>query len=275
MSDDHAIINADAVEIVDADPVEVLHPLVRAMQSQGGMTPENIERMMDLQERYEARVAKQEYEAVRSRLLADLPPVIRKNRRVSFGNTNYSYADIPQIMRSIMPALRAHGFSISWRNESDPRSETVTCVLSHRGGHEATNTRKAPVEAKKGQSGVQSAQSTVTYLQRQTLLALLGVVTDDMPDADEAPQPSPVAVDVNRNLRAVERLRKKYGVSDDEAVEHIGREVRDWTTDDLMQISRWVEARDAEGRGVHADEPPDDWEPVEQGLFDEAEGGER
>jgi predicted transcriptional regulator len=247
MSDDHEIIPAESVEIVDADYVEVLHPLVRSMQSQVGMTPENIERMMDLQERYESKIAKQEFEAARSRLLSDLPPVIAKNRRVSYGSTQYSYADLPQVIRSVMPALQAHGFSVSFRNESDSRTEAVTCILSHRGGHEATNTRKAAVEPKKGQSAVQSAQSTVTYLQRQTLLAILGVVTDDMPDADERPKPSPTVVDELRNLRALNKLRQEYGVDVEEAEEYLGQ-VKDWTAADIARIPAWLESRQKEGK---------------------------
>lgn len=247
MSDDHEIIPAGDVEIVDADYAEVLHPLVRSMQSQVGMTPENIERMMDLQERYESKIAKQEFESARSRLLSDLPPVIAKNRRVSYGSTHYSYADLPQVMRSVMPALQAHGFSVSFRNESDSRTEAVTCILSHRGGHEATNTRKAAVEPKKGQSAVQSAQSTVTYLQRQTLLAILGVVTDDMPDADERPKPSPTTVDENRNLRVLAKLRREHGITSEEAEEYLGR-VAHWTAADIARIPAWLESRKKEGK---------------------------
>jgi hypothetical protein len=244
MSDDHtAIIPAEAVEIVENHQPEVLHPLVQSMQARGDLTPENIERMMDLQERHEARIAKHEFDAARARLLNDLPPVISKNRRVAFGNTRYSYADLPQVIRSVMPALRAHGFSVSWRNESDSRTEAVTCILSHCGGHEIENTRKAVVEPKKGQSAVQSSQSTVTYLERHTLLSILGVVTDDMPDADEPQKPAPTTVNTRRNANVCTRLRKEHGIDASEAVEFIGKPVAEWTAADIDRIPGWLEER--------------------------------
>ena len=241
MSDDHQIVSVEAVQIQQADDSDVpLHPFVIAAQAHGGMTPENIERMMDLQERHEARIAKHEFDSARSRLLANLPPVIKKNRRVSFGNTQYSYADLPQVMRSVMPALEMHGFSVSWRNESEKHAEGVTCILSHRSGHEVRNTRNAAVESKKGQSAVQSAQSTVTYLQRQTLLAILGIVTDDMPDADEPPaEQSPDDIDPQLTLRALTGLRN-LGVSTTDAVTHVGRPVDQWTVGDFGRLKAWA-----------------------------------
>ncbi|MCP3884180.1 MAG: hypothetical protein GY700_01650 [Propionibacteriaceae bacterium] len=236
MSDNHAIIEAEAVAITEPEPVEVLHPLVQAMQARGDLTAENLERMMDLQERHEAKLAKAEFETARARLLDDLPAVVPKNRTVKYASTHYTYADLPQIIRHVMPALRAHGFSISWHNKSGKGHESVTCVLSHRAGHEATNTRASTVDPKKGQSSVQSAQSTVTYLQRQALLALLGIVTDDMPDADEHPAVDPTTVDIARNQRAVTWLRREHGISASDAEEHIGRPVSQWTADDLIKL---------------------------------------
>jgi len=247
MTDEHAIVDAETVEIQprQTDDGDVLHPMVRAMMSRPDFGPEEMGKMMALQERWERGQAEKAYHAARSRLLADLPPIIKKNKHVAFNATRYSYADLPQIMRSVMPALERHGFSLSWRNNGDGRTESVTCIITHCGGHSESNTRSVPVEQKKGMSAVQSAQATVTYLQRQALAALLGVVTDDMPDADERrPASSPDHVDAARNLRALTRLRKEHGISADDAEAELGKPVAEWTRADLAKIPEWLERRE-------------------------------
>lgn len=265
MSDHHEIIPAGEVRIVDEQQQDdMLHPMVRAMMSRPDFGTDDMGKLMELQERYEATQAKRAYKSARAALLSDLPAVVKKNRHVSFNATQYSYADLPQVMRAVMPALERHGFSIAWRNDGDGRTEAVTCILSHRLGHSEENTRRCAVEVKKGMSAVQSAQATVTYLQRQALASILGVVTDDMPDADEAPKATQTAIDVNRNLRAVARLKKEYGIEAKEAEAHVGRPVRDWTTGDLMRISRWVDERQAPEPSIHDAEPPDEWQGEEE-----------
>lgn len=246
MTDEHAIVKAETIEIQprQAEDSDVLHPMVRAMMSRPDFGPEEMGKMMELQERWERGQAEKAYHAARARLLADLPPVVKKNKRVVFNSTRYSYADLPQIMRSVMPALERHGFSLSWRNDGDGRAESVTCILTHCGGHSESNTRRCVVEQKKGTSAVQSAQATVTYLQRQALAALLGVVTDDMPDADQRrPASSPDHIDAARNLKALTRLRKEHGISADKAEAELGKPVSEWTRADLAKIPEWLERR--------------------------------
>ncbi len=256
MSDDHSIIEAE-VETKDVSARDELHPMVRLLSRQGDLTTDAIERLMAMQERYDALEAERVFRDARAGLLDDLPPVVAKNKSVRFAGTHYTYADLPQIIRSVMSALKKHGFSISWTNEQQGRDEIVTCHLSHRGGHEAQNTRRGSVEPRKGQSGVQSSQSTVTYLQRQSLLALLGIVTDDMPDADEQPVDERLdTVDVAANLNMQSRLRRN-GLSINDAEEHVGAGCRDWTREQLDMVRSWarstVEARTAgpihDGRG--------------------------
>ena len=245
MSDDHEIVEAESVEITrDERDEDVLHPMVRAMMSRPDFGPEEMGRMMELQERWEAGQAKKAYQAARSALLADLPAVVKKNKHVAFGTTRYSYTDLPQLMRVVMPALEQHGFSLEWRNEGDGRVESVTCILSHRLGHSESNTRRCAVEPKKGMSAVQSAQATVTYLQRHTLAAILGVTTDDAPDAD-ASTVAPTSIDVHRNLRAVSRLQHR-GIAITDAEEYIGRQSPEWTSADLDRLSQWIRGRESE-----------------------------
>lgn len=237
MSDNHLIIHPENVEITAIDEKQDLHPLARELLGQGNLTPDTLERILDLQDRYEAGQAKKAFEIARAQLVENLPRLIPKNRQVSYSGTHYTYADLPQIMKAVIPALTTHGFFVSWSNEKAGKDEVVTCILSHRDGHSVKNVRQAPPDTKGGKSAVQAAQSTVTYLQRQTLLSILGLVTADLPDADESSK-GPY-VDIKRNLRVVARLKEK-GIELEEAQDFLQKNLDKWNSKDIEKISDWV-----------------------------------
>jgi len=250
MSDNHQIIDPKSVKIAPVQERQNLHPLAKMILDKGDLTPDTLERILDLQERYEASQSRKSFEIARARLTEDLPRLIAKNKKVDFAGkghrTSYTYADLPQIMRSVIPSLTTHGFFVSWANSRDGCDEVVTCVLSHRDGHSVENTRQAPPDTKGAKSQVQGAQSTVTYLQRQTLLSILGLVTSDAPDADE-PKKNPAFIDINRNLRILQRLKKR-GIELQEVEGFLLKTLDSWTAKDIEQIANWVRDKNDEDK---------------------------
>lgn len=242
MSDDHLIIHPRKVEITPIEEKQDLHPLARALLDKGNLDPDTLERILDLQDRYEAGQAKKSFEIARAQLVENLPRLIAKNRNVSYAGTKYTYADLPQVMKAVIPALQTHGFFVSWVNGKDGKDEVVTCILSHRDGHSVKNTRQAPPDSRgnKSISDVQTSQATVTYLQRQTLLSILGLVTADMPDADEQRQDP--TVDLKRNLRVMQRLKAR-GIELEEVQDFLKKPVDKWMASDIAKISVWVKDR--------------------------------
>lgn len=245
--DEHEIVSVDEIEIQPAQ--DGLHPLVQAVVqavTQQDCGVDALERLMALQERHEAREAKRAFDAARVRLLSDLPPLVAPDREVSIPRgARYRYASLPQIMSTVMPALKRHGFAVSWRTDETERDIEVTCVLSYC-GHDETCSRRAPPDNRGNKSQVQAGQSTVTYLQRHTLLALIGVVTGDAPDADEPPQQAPDTVDPLATLRAITGIRKR-NISIDDAEEHLGRVSDQWTLADIERLRGWVRDRSSDG----------------------------
>lgn len=116
------------------------------MAMQKNMAPELIEKMMSLQERYEANEARKAYHDAMSQFKSN-PPDIAKDRAVSFGQgkTSYSHASLANVTGKINSALSAHGLSASWTTKQDNGSVTVTCTITHRLGHsESTSLTAAP-----------------------------------------------------------------------------------------------------------------------------------
>lgn len=245
MSEAHEIIEPDAIEIQPTP--EGLHPLVQQLMERStadGLAPvDQLRELMQLQREHEAHSAKKAYHAALMRLHEDLPPLVSTDRAVNISRgARYRYASLPHIMTVITPHLRRHGFTVSWRTDHIGTDIAVTCILSY-GGHDERCTRQGPPDAKGGKSPTQAGQSTVTYYQRHTLLALLGIVTGDAPDVDDAPPPCETDIDPQATLRAVTGLTRR-GISVDDASIHVGTAVDQWTLGDIERLRAWVAQKD-------------------------------
>lgn len=141
--------------------------------------PEFIGRMMDLQERNEARLAKQAYIAAMAKFKED-PPKIIKDRSVAFQPSgkpavSYAYADLATALEAINTKLSPHGLFASWATEQQNGLIAVTCVISHEMGHSETTQLSAAPDDTGSKNKIQAMGSTIYYLKRYTLFALLGL----------------------------------------------------------------------------------------------------
>lgn len=245
MSDAHEIIEPDAIEIQPTH--DGLHPLVQQIMasSRGADGIDQIRELMQLQREHEAHQAKKAYNNALMRLHEDLPPLVAPDKEVNISRgARYRYASLGRIMDVITPHLRRHGFVVSWRTDQIGTDIAVTCILSY-GGHDERCTRQGPPDAKGGKSPTQAGQSTVTYYQRHTLLSLLGIVTGDTPDADDAPPPCETDIDAQATIRAVSGI-SRYGVSVTEAADYLSTPVDQWTIGDIARLREWVRSRSSE-----------------------------
>ncbi len=145
-------------------------------------------KLMDLQDRYEAREARKAYVTALTEFKAD-PPTLTKNRKAGFdtkggGHTEYEYVNLAQVANVVAPALSACGLSHGWSTSQD-NGISVTCTLTHRLGHSESVTMTAPADTTGSKNTIQAIGSTVSYLQRYTLLAITGLAASDQ-DSDGA-----------------------------------------------------------------------------------------
>ena len=149
---------------------------------------EKLEKLVAMQERFDAREARKAFYAALSIFQSEVPE-IPKTEKVSFGETKYSYAPLGSIVKAISPALLANGLSYRW--DFDTTGEiVVSCVITHIEGHSETTTMSAPTDTSGSKNQVQSRASSITYLQRYTLIGALGLATanqdNDAAHGDEA-----------------------------------------------------------------------------------------
>lgn len=180
-----------AVVTRDAQAVQVApNPLAMVADAiQRGTDPATIKALMDLADRYEATEARKAFVAALNAFKAN-PPDIFKNKTVGFegrqgGKTSYKHATLDQVSGIIGAALSKVGISHRWNTEQlDGGAIRVTCILTHAAGHSESTPLQASPDTSGSKNSIQAVGSTVTYLQRYTLLSATGMAVQDGTDDD-------------------------------------------------------------------------------------------
>lgn len=173
-----------AVEIIDAEPVSTtLTPMSMLDKAvAAGASIEVLERLMGLQERWERNAAKKAFDAAVSAAKAEIP-VVAKNQS---GHNNKRYADFSAFARVIDPIIAKHGLYYRFRTTQEAGSIKVACVISHAAGHSEENSLAAGADTSGNKNAIQAIGSTLTYLQRYTLVQALGLAASEDDDGAAA-----------------------------------------------------------------------------------------
>jgi hypothetical protein len=144
-----------------------------------------LEKLMGLQERWEANEARKAFVAAKAAFVAERPTII-KNKTVSFGSgksTAFDHATLDNVCNVVGPVLSKHGLSASWRTAQGENGKIrVSCVLTHEQGHSEEVWLEGSPDTSGSKNAIQAIGSAVTYLSRYTLLAILGLATRDQDD---------------------------------------------------------------------------------------------
>lgn len=145
-----------------------------------------VEKLMDLQARWEASQALKAYNEAFAAFKAEAVVVI-KNREFGTGPlAGRKYAELASVVDGATPALSRHGLSISWKLTKDDKDWLeVTCTLKHAGCHfEVVSMGGAP-DVGGAKSAIQARVSTKTQLERHTMMAICGLAA-----REEEPPPN-------------------------------------------------------------------------------------
>lgn len=159
------------------------------VMSNGGSI-EQIEKMLDVQLKWEANEARKAYVAAMAAFKKN-PPTINKDKAVGYHTkegdfVGYKHATLGNVTDAIVEGLAAHGFSHKWDVDQNGDMVRVTCRITHCMGHSEDVSMSAPKDASGRKNPIQQVASAITYLQRYTLLAATGLATHDQHDDDGA-----------------------------------------------------------------------------------------
>lgn len=215
-----ALAKAKQEALQPTSAVTPMDMIDRAVQS--GASVEALERLMALQERWEANQGRKAYDAAISAAKAEIPPIF-KNREVDFttqkGRTNYRYEDMAEIAKTVDPILTQHGLSYRFRTAQADGVVSVTCVVSHRDGYSEETTLSAAPDQSGNKNHIQAVGSTVTFLQRYTLKSALGLAAAADDDAKAASSAKVINAD---QFVTIQGLIEKAEADEDKLLQFVG-----------------------------------------------------
>lgn len=153
-----------------------------------------LEKLMELHQRWEANEARKAFVGAMAQFKAE-PMNILKRKDVNIpGGAKFKHATLADVVDGVVANLSKYELSHKWITEQDGDAITVTCVITHVAGHSESTQLKAPPDAGPGRNKIQAIGSTITYLQRYTLMAVCGLAAKDMDnDGGSAGKKPPVA----------------------------------------------------------------------------------
>lgn len=170
----------------DASRTEITPAQMLQIAVQQGADLDRLQKLMDLQERWEANQARKAFVAAMAAFKSQ-PPEIVKDKHVAYTNsrnqiTEYDHATLGGVCAAIVKGLSEHGISHRWDVKQSENRIHVTCILTHAQGHSESVSLNSAADDSGGKNGIQAIGSAITYLQRYTLLAATGLAAIDDDD---------------------------------------------------------------------------------------------
>ena len=189
---------------------------------------EVFDRLLAARRSEEDRAAERAFNSAMSQAKGELQPVL-KTRDVDFvgkqgTRTKYKYEAFADVARMVDPVFSAHGLSYRFSIAQAAELVTVTCIISHSDGHSERIKLEGKVDpGSTGMSMVQALGSALSYLQRYSLRAAIGLaagVDDDGRGAGgtspkiEANQANELRQLIDQTGRSASTLLKLVGVDE-------------------------------------------------------------
>jgi len=180
-------------EVYDVTIKETTPATVLDLAIEKGASLEQLEKFMELKIKWEEREAKKAYHEAMAAFKLN-PPDIEKDKTVSYnvqgkGTTTYKHATLANVTSKINAGLSKHGLSAAWETKQTNGTISVICKITHILGHSEETTLTASPDLSGSKNAIQAIGSSISYLQRYTLLALAGLATHDMDDDGAGSEP--------------------------------------------------------------------------------------
>lgn len=153
------------------------------MAVEKGTDPANLEKLMDLQDRWEQKQAKIAFDEAVSRFQLECPPIVKQKSASFKGQKAYDYAGYEDIMHIIRQPLARCGLSLSFDSEVIPLGDEkkaevnmlqTTCIVSGH-GYERRASVTLPVPAEMRVNATQKAGAGLSYGKRYSLVNALNL----------------------------------------------------------------------------------------------------
>lgn len=146
-----------------------------------GADLDRLERLMNLKREYEKDEARKAFAVAMAAFKAE-QITIQKDKLVDHRGGRYHHATLGNVVAIVSEALGRHGLYHAWAIKQEPDGVHVKCTLTHQLGHSESVAMWGPPDNSGSKNLIQQIASTVTYLERYTLMAITGVAASDQDD---------------------------------------------------------------------------------------------
>lgn len=160
---------------VSVTPMDMLQ-----MALQQNADIDKLQKLMDLQDRWEKSEAKKAFLSAKSEFKGNMPKVYKDKYNKQYDSY---YTSIGHLVNTVDAFLSPCGLSAEWKFDQSAGIK-VTCTLTHRLGHSESVSLSGPLDTSGSKNSLQQIKSTVTYLKLATFEAVTGVasINDDSDD---------------------------------------------------------------------------------------------
>jgi hypothetical protein len=168
-----------------ATAMDTSPPAVISRALAQGVPIADLKELMAMQERWEAIQARKSYNVAFAAFKAEAIKVAKGTQIKDGPLKGKFHANLFDVVVASTGPLAAHGLSASWKlTKDDPAWMEVTCTLSHIDGHSESVSMGGAPDTGPGRNAIQARGSTKSYLERYTLMGILGLAASDKEDDD-------------------------------------------------------------------------------------------
>ncbi len=186
---------------IEGSPSDV----VRFALKQEGVTVDQLERLLVIEERYKAGKAKEAYHKAVAEFKKNPPKVTKDKANKQY---NSMYTTLGNLVNTVNPELSKQGLSASWEIKQNGTIE-VTCVLTHSMGHSERTSASAPADTSGAKNAIQQIKSTITYLKAVTFESITGLASTDANLDDDGLASSVVFIDEKELGQLLDMIAEK------------------------------------------------------------------
>lgn len=212
-------------EVATQSPVSFMNKAIA-----GGLDIDKIEKMLDLQAKYEAMEAKKAYTAAMAEFKA-VPLLITKDKANNQYGSNYT--TLGNLVNSALPAMSKSGLSHNWTIDQKAEIITVVCVVTHSMGHSESTSMSAPPDKSGSKNAIQQLKSTITYLKNVTFESAMGLASSDG-NFDDDGNSSNIEFITPDQVKQIEKGIKEKSINVDEVLKFAGCETVDTITQKMF-----------------------------------------
>jgi len=137
-----------------------------------------IEKLMDLQDRWEDKQAEKSFTLAMAEFRRSCPAI----EKLEKGQSN-KFAGLAHAIETVRELMAQNGLAHRWRtNQETGGVISVTCIVTHIDGHSEETSLSSLPDGSGNKNAVQAIGSTVSYLERYTFFAALGLASKEQDD---------------------------------------------------------------------------------------------